>query len=140
MPENKMKQVAKMLGVELGEEFRVEGFDDKFMLTSTGMFYYDIEDSKWQESLLIYDILKGTRKIVKPILNEKEKEYLSYIIKPFRDRVESIYKLRNSRASRDCIIIRIKDRNSIVLPDFKKGDMYKNMKPERKYSLEDLKI
>ena len=33
-----MKDVAKMLGVELGEEFRVERYDDKFMLTSTGMF------------------------------------------------------------------------------------------------------
>ena len=85
---NYMNEVAEMLGVELYDEFKVKGFDDdKFMLTSNGMFYYDEEDSKWQESLLIYDILKGTREIVKPILDEKEKEYLSNIIKPFRDRV-----------------------------------------------------
>ena len=85
---NYMNEVAEMLGVELYDEFKVKGFDDdKFMLTSNGMFYYDEEDSKWQESLLIYDILKGTREIVKPILDEEEKEYLSNIIKPFMDRV-----------------------------------------------------
>lgn len=135
---NYMKQVARILGVELGEEFRVEGFDDKFMLTSTGMFYYDIEDSKWQESLLIYDILKGTRKIIKmskPILNEKEKEYLSNVIKPFRDTVERIVK--GYDFGKEFISIDL-ERGEIQLPYFEPDTMYKGMKIYKDYTLEDL--
>lgn len=136
---NYMEQLAQMLGVELDEEFRVEGFDDKFMLASTGMFYYDIEDSKWQESLLIYDILKGTRKIIKmskPILNEKEKEHLSNVIKPFRDRVKSIRKCSVTDAW-EWIQIQMEE-NGVILPCFEKGTMYKGMEVNKEYNLEDL--
>lgn len=140
-----MEQVAKMLGVELGEKFRVEGFDDKFMLTLTGMFYYDIEDSKWQESLLIYDILKGTRKIIKIpkiILEEAEKEYLSNVIKPFRKRVIMITK-RQYSPNTDYISISYLDIEDscqfrLELPIFKKGTMYKGMELNKEYTLEDL--
>lgn len=143
---NYMKQAARILGVELGEEFRVEGFDDKFMLTSTGMFYYNIEDSKWQESLLIYDILKGTRKIIKmskPILNEKEKEYLSNVIKPFYNTVKYICKYDNG-SNYQYIYIYYYELDGIgrfiEFPSFKKGTMYKGMELNKGYTLEDLGI
>ena len=132
-----MKQVAKMLGVELGEEFRVEGFDDKFMLTPNGMFYYDEEDKKWEVSLMIYDILNGTREIVKPILDEKEKEYLSAVVKPFRDEVKHISK--NRYDGEEWIQIRTKS-GLALLPPFKEGLMYNSMEAGKEYSVKELDI
>ena len=71
-----------------------------------------------------------------PILDEKEKEYLSNVIKPFRDKVEYIVKLSCFRTEYICI--KIKHDNPISLPDFKENTMYKNMELNTEYSLEEL--
>jgi hypothetical protein len=42
---NKMKEVAEMFGVELGEEFYIG--NDIYRITETGLYYYDIEYKKW---------------------------------------------------------------------------------------------
>ena len=137
-----MKQVAEMLGVELGEEFNIKGYFEnfRFKLTEEGSGY--LYNGKWiSMSFILYDLLNGKLKLVKiskPILDEKEKDYLSAVIRPFRDRVESIYKYRDIHKSYESIIIRIKNDSSIVLPQFKKGTMYKRMKLDKKYTLEEL--
>ena len=73
------------------------------------------------------------------ILDEIEKEYLSAVIKPFRDRVKSIKK---SRMENEFITIHIKSINGgderIPLPYFKKGTMYKGMEKHKEYTLEEL--
>lgn len=75
-----------------------------------------------------------------PILNEKEKEYLINIIKPFRDRVICVVKTNLFRG--ECISIKVyndfADINFIEFPYFKKGVMYKNMKVDKSYTLEEL--
>lgn len=70
----------------------------------------------------------------KEILDEKEKEYLSAVIKPFRDRIEFIAK---RRMFDDYICIGLNDE-AISLPYFKKGTMYKGMKLDKKYTLKEL--
>ncbi len=85
-----------------------------------------------------------TEEYKEPILDEAEKEYLSSVIKPFRSRVVRICK-------RDCsvdnyyikIILKPIDDDSraehIELPEFKKDVMmYKGMKADKRYSLEEL--
>ena len=73
-----------------------------------------------------------------PILNEKEKEYLSAVIKPWRDKVKSIAKYRHSvEVEYICIELSCK---YIGFPSFKAGTMYKGMEPGRGYTLEELKI
>ena len=73
-----------------------------------------------------------------PILDEKEKEYLSAVIRPWRDRVKSIAKYRYSEEHEYiCIETRCK---YIDLPSFKAGAMYKGMELCREYSVEELKI
>ena len=80
------------------------------------------------------------------ILDDKEKEYLSRIIKPFKMYLISITK--EERADREMIIIRYKDymdrnidRASILrLPTFKKGTMYNGMQTDKQYTLEELGI
>lgn len=71
------------------------------------------------------------------ILDEKEKEYLSNIIKPFRYRVENIEKF-DYGFDMESIVIYIKDFAIINLPNFKKNTMYQNMKLDKKYTLEEL--
>lgn len=72
------------------------------------------------------------------ILDEKEKEYLSAVIKPFKERIKYIRKINHSSVNNDqflCIVL-VNDRCG--LPNFKKGTMYKGMEEDRDYTLKEL--
>lgn len=71
----------------------------------------------------------------KEILDEKEKEYLSAVIKPFRDKVMFIGKY--CCIEKEFVNIIMHD-DVTSLPCFKKGTMYKGMQVENKYTLEEL--
>lgn len=79
-----------------------------------------------------------------PILDKEEQEYLSAVIKPFRDRLVHIKKSRDLSNSFERITIRIASvvyRDSwagIDFPYFKANSMYKNMKLDKNYTLEEL--
>lgn len=75
-----------------------------------------------------------------PVLTEEEKEYLSSVIKPFRKDVEYIVKLPKFEWIQETIYIHIGRswRGNIELPTFKKGAMYKGMKIDKRYTLEEL--
>lgn len=73
------------------------------------------------------------------ILEKKEKEYLAAVIKPFREDVECIEKVESYYDKNEYIYITIKkDNDYCELPDFKNGTMYKGMKLNKPYTLEDL--
>lgn len=74
----------------------------------------------------------------KGILSDKEREYLSAVIKPFRDEVEFIMKDYTDDDKQEYIEIAIKDEVSILFPYFKKSTMYANMERCKKYTLEEL--
>lgn len=139
---NYIVKIADMLGVGLYKNFTIEGFEDTdFKLTTNGLFYYDNRTFTWEKSLLLDDILIGTRKIIKPILTEKEKEYLSAVIKPFKDKVSYIVKQQGFKDSErlpvEFIIIYVDDEK-LILPSYDKGTLYKDMKLAEKYTVEDL--
>lgn len=73
----------------------------------------------------------------KTILDDTEKEYLSSVIKPFRDRVKRIIKVLDSCNNTAFILIQLND-DYISLPNFKENTMYKNMKSNKKYTLKEL--
>ena len=137
---NYIVKIADMLGVGLYKNFTIEGFEDTdFKLTTNGLFYYDNRTFTWEKSLLLDDILIGTRKIIKPILTEKEKEYLSAVIKPFKNKVNYIVKQQGlkDKLSVEFIIIYVDDEK-LILPSYDKGTLYKDMKLMEKYTIEDL--
>ena len=74
--------------------------------------------------------------IVHPqILDDVERKYLSAVIRPFRNRMQSISKERNG----SCEWLHFTLSNdSVDLPYFKPCKMYKGMTPGRKYSLDEL--
>lgn len=69
------------------------------------------------------------------ILDDVEKEYLRAVIKPFYKRVINIRKARYFGV--EYIVINL-NADSIVLPYFKEGKMYKGMEPNKSYSLQEL--
>lgn len=70
-----------------------------------------------------------------PTLTEEEKAYITEVIKPFRDKVTGILKGDNGS---EFIRIFVENDGAFRLPYFKKGSMYKNMKTNKKYKLEEL--
>lgn len=76
------------------------------------------------------------------ILTEKEKAYLSAVIKPFRKDVEWIERMDNSFVNGNqhqflCISL---TNDYCCLPLFKKDTMYKGMEVNKRYTLEELGI
>lgn len=76
------------------------------------------------------------------ILTEEEKEYLSAVIRPFRDRVRYIEK-RSEGDQYILISLRIDEKpycENFLLPNFKADTMYNGMILFKQYSLEELDI
>lgn len=71
------------------------------------------------------------------ILTDKEKAYLSAVIKPFRDRVKYITKYIYP-AKEEYLLIVMYNGERMSFPTFKKETMYKGMKVYEEYTLEDL--
>ena len=138
---NYMEQVAQMLGVELEEEFKINRCKYLYKFTKDGMLMRPEFTSDWlSANHMMLCVLIGKYKIKKPILDEVEKEYLSGIIKPFRSRVIDIGKC--NCCEYEYLVIKYldigKNEGFIYLPCFKRDTMYKGMKVDKKYTLEDL--
>lgn len=74
---------------------------------------------------------------VPDILTDKEKAYLSSVIKPFRDRVKYITKYIYP-AKEEYLLIVMHNGERMSFPTFKKETMYKGMKVYKEYALEEL--
>ena len=74
---------------------------------------------------------------VPEILTEREKAYLSAVIKPFRKKVEYVYKKCLEISKREYLEISL-ENGVISFPCFEKGTMYKGMEVDKKYTLEEL--
>ena len=145
MAENKINEVAKLLGLELEEEFKVEGFPHKYKLSENGLVSWSDYWKSWVSSDIIEELLTGESELVKipkSILDDAEKEYLSNVIKPFSDRI--IYIVKHDYTLGEYIEMYLRHYDdgcsgySIVLPYFKKGTMYKGMEIDKEYTLAEL--
>ena len=118
--------------------------DDGYWCWSSSMLER-VEDKKHFKSLprnftgtvkikngLITEIVKK-----KEILDKVEKEYLSSVIKSFKEKVTGIA-IREFSADKCYLYIDIIGDDGFGLPKFKQGTMYKNMQINRKYTLEEL--
>lgn len=78
------------------------------------------------------------------ILSDKEKEYLSAVIKPFKDKVKGICKYVDPYSNtleeyEERIVISFENIcNDIALPNFMQGTMYTGMKAGKEYTLKEL--
>ena len=138
-----MKDVAKLLGVELGEEFKVDldgvVYRKNFYFTEYSLFA--VGDDTPAVGVL-NNILNGEYKVIKlsePVLDKKEKEYLSTVLKPFRSEIEYIYKCSTYRGEKEYIAISFKKiTRDMFFPEYPTGTMYKGMIRNKEYSLDEL--
>lgn len=64
MAKNIMADVARLLGVELEEEFKIQGSDELYKLTNTNLFH--VKDGEtWSSNILLVAMLTGDCEIVK---------------------------------------------------------------------------
>ena len=94
---NYMKDVAKMLGAEIGEEFKIKDDERIYKLDETSAYYKLNNRDYWKRTdYTLTNLLSGKLEIIKisqPILDDIEKKYLSGVIRPFRKKVKYITKL-----------------------------------------------
>ena len=147
MVQNKMEEVAKLLGVELGEEFKIKGHYYKYKLSKEGLSFWVANSQEWVYSSIIGELLTGEFQIIKlpkPILDDVEKEYLGNIIKPFRKYTITIRKVDYYEHEYIEIFIyrpgEIVSCEAISFPYFDKGKMYKGMELDKEYTLEELEL
>jgi hypothetical protein len=77
------------------------------------------------------------------LLTPKEKEYLKFVFRPFASDTLYIQKAESSVSMEYIRAVTTYSStylSTIVFPDFKKGTMYKGMKPNTKYTLKELGI
>ena len=142
--ENKMAEVAKLLGVELDEEFGLKNSDFRYKFTLKGLRKRYYTEEEWGCSTMLDDLLLGKVEIIKlpkPILDEVEKKYISAIIKPFRNNVKYIRKCRKFSGPYEYISIAYVDAvgdNVLNFPAFKANKMYQGMESDKLYKLKEL--
>lgn len=73
-----------------------------------------------------------------PVLDDVEKEYLSAVIKPFRKKISYIRKSKDSWKGEKNIKIILCDGDCMFFPNLSNDAMYKGMKLDRNYTLEEL--
>ena len=108
-------------------------------------FYLNDKNVGKVSSLSIFEALKTwlDAEHVEPILDDAEREYLSAVIKPFRDRVQYFAKSFDDDARFyriNCyIFIHFNDgSDDMDFPVFNESKMYKGMEINRAYTPEDL--
>lgn len=144
MAKNKMSEVAKLLGLELEEKFKIKGSTTKYKLSKNGLMFWSDYHQDWFNLSKLEQLLIGYCEIIKlpkPILDDKEKEFLSTLVKPYRKYVKYLNKTKYGINERINICYReyIGQVNSFFsLPSFNKGTMYKGMELDKKYTLEEL--
>ena len=140
MAENKMEKLAELLGVEIDKPFNIKGYAyNPCKLTYNRMIN--------KNNVLMYrdffELLAGRLEIEKPILSDSEKDYLENVLRPFKDRIVYIEKLKSRDPSYEYIGFKIvyEDHrcptNWCYLPYFREGTMYKNIELDKYYNLDE---
>lgn len=134
MSEKKLEHYKKELGKIFYEErgnyaaiySRIKTNLDSNMHVEYGQTYIDV----------ILDWM--ARPYKEPILDDAERKYLADVIRPFRNKIDTISKFQTLDASSQYIYISMKDNHISTLPVFPKGTMYKGMIEGTHYSLKEL--
>ena len=101
-------------------------FEKKYITQPIYPFHLLVDFANWLEEEYVPDIL-----------TDKEKAYLSAVIKPFREKVEYVYKICLEIGKREYLEISL-ENGVISFPYFEKGTMYKGMEVDKAYTVEEL--
>ena len=125
----------------------IEKYRDKLLDRVNVCSWYDyfnsdddcVQDCKVCEERFVKWLFEDSEK---PVLDEKERKYLSEVIRPFRKIVIGVCKHFFAEDNKQYICISVRNDSGfseyINLPNFKSDTMYKGMKAEKWYALEEL--
>lgn len=143
MAENKMKEVAELLSIEMDKPFNIKGYEYNPCVLTENRFMNNRGQLLVHDTL--FELLTGELEIEKPILNDVEKRYLENVFKPFKDRIEYIEK-KAMDFNYEYIAFKVFYEDSEIsvswfpLPCFDRGTMYKNMELNEHYMLDELML
>jgi len=104
--------------------------------------YIDEDGDDFHNDFDLETLINRSEIIVKEnLLTEAERDYLKTVIKPFRYRVNSITKKRVGSVEYiaiDCTAEEFSDE--AILPSSPEGTTYKQMEPNKPYTLEELDL
>lgn len=111
----------------------------------SGWFKYEYSSIKKAiaAAVMFEDLIKEWNEKNVDILDEEEREYLSTVLAPFKNRNVKITKRQGSIM--EFIEVKMKRKNSIMpeyieFPYFEAGTMYTGMEVDKEYTLEELKL
>ena len=138
MTENKIKEVAEMLGIEIGVPFNIKGY----LFNPCKLTHNRIENRLGDMIYArFFELLTGELEIEQPILDDIEKRYLENVFRPFKDKIIYIEKRKLANDNYEYILFDVSVGHKIdtcFLPYFNRGTMYKGMELRKQYSLEEL--
>lgn len=82
----------------------------------------------------------GPLQFRKDVLDETERKYLEAVLRPFRNRVVRVTKLKFPACSDYYLRADLENGDCLAFPNFPAGTMYNGMKLGHEYSLEELGI
>lgn len=82
----------------------------------------------------------GPVRFRKSILDKTERKYLKAVLRPFRNRVARVTKLKFPGCSDYSLRVDLEDGDSLSFPNFPAGTMYNGMELYHEYTLEELRI
>ena len=143
----------KKLDIQVGD--RITYIQIKQIISPRSFYDFKTEEVKNKVTRIVTDSNKEFKEVLKierigtngwytvyekepEILDEKEKEYLNNLIKPFKNEVKYITKNAFNDNSYFINISCYSITNNFCLPNFKKDKMYKNMELEKRYTLKEL--
>lgn len=85
MAKNYMQDVARMLGVELEEEFKLTGYSGTFVLTNKGMMGLAPDKRRSSEVFALEDLLTGRNELVRVPWQPKGGDEYYYPVCNFKD-------------------------------------------------------
>ena len=85
--------------------------------------------------------VKLTLEVEEPILDDEERKYLSGVIRPFKNKINCIIKRKSEfENKKEYIVIYLNTNDHFSLPYFGENTMYKGMKLDKEYTLDDLNL
>lgn len=120
------------------KEYSVVNSKERFALVNEEKNFFKRLPNNFTGTLEIKD---GYVVEKKEILDKVEKEYLENFLRPFKEDVKEITKIKRAFSfQNEMLHIGLKDIGAydIILPEFKKGTMYKGMELHKAYTLQEL--
>ena len=143
------QELLDFYGVELGKKYKITGQSVERILNWVGRTFW-VKKRENGELVIQLSVTEAEYSIhvlddyvyeeAKELLTDEERDYLKTVIKPFRDRIQRIYKSEagNFYEGGEVLFFDLKANDYFYLPELPLNKMFSGMEQYKKYTLEEL--